>query len=229
MSETTFHLMDAATGRFLRQYGNADHSMTRLSVEGDGPAYTTADITDIHRLMRHRDSQRTPFGLPDLRGIEDEFYCVAAVKRYGSVVPGGDVVLLSTDLVRVELEELRTPRIIPSRTFSTTPSIVLRTYLPTDILSRIADFQPEFLVVNGIDEPIVPGEFVLSETYVGAKIGAVLHSTPLPESWPLAATKEEDGLILLFVDYASKKESYRVSELDVGVRPSNNASRPRTL
>ncbi|MCV9963836.1 hypothetical protein OIU34_18320 [Pararhizobium sp. BT-229] len=228
MSETTFHLMDAATGRFLRQYGGSMHTRAYLSPDGDGPAYSTSDIADIHRLMRLGENDRTPYGLPAIDHVEDEFYCVAAVKRYGSVVPGGDDVLLSTDLVKVELEELRTPRVVRSRKFSETPRIVLKRYVPEDILSRIDAMDPEFLVLNGEKEPIAAGEFVLAENYAGARIGEVLHSMPLPESWPLSPGNEEDGLALVLVDYASKTNSYSVSDLPVVERPTNGASRPRT-
>jgi hypothetical protein len=229
MSETTFHLMDAATGRFLRQYGGSDHSRAYLSIDGDGPAYSTSEIVDIHRLMRLQEDDRTPYGLPIIDHVEDEFYCVAAVKRYGSVVPGGDQVLLSTDLMKVELEDLRTPRIIPSRKFSETARILLKRYVPADILARIDDMTPEFLVVNGNEEPFVPGEFVLAEEWSRAKVGEVLHATTLPEDWPLSASNEEDGLVLILVDYASKTNSYSVTELALEERmTAQNAPRQRT-
>lgn len=226
MTETTFHLMDAATGRFLRQYGNPDQSTAFLSVEGEGPAYATDDVTDIHMLMRLGERDRTPFGLPSINHIEDEFYPVAAVKRYGSVVSGGDRVLLSTDLFKVELEDLRTPRLVRSRSFSDTPRNVLKSYLPTEILSRLDGMEPEFLVLNGDKEPVAPGEFVLAQAYVGAKIGEVLHAVPLPDSWPLDPRQEPEGLVLVLVDYASKTNSYRVRELSVIERPANTQSRP---
>jgi hypothetical protein len=226
MTETTFHLMDAATGRFLRLYGNSDRSTDYLSVDGDGPTYSTEDVADIHRLMRLGEGNRSPFGLPSIKHVEDEFYPVAAVKRYGSVVPGGDRVLLSTDLVRVELEDLRTPRLVRSRNFSGTPRNLLKSYIPADVLSRIDSMEPEFLVLNGEKEPITPGEFVLAETYVGAKIGQVVHAVPLPETWPLEPRQEPDGLVLVLVDYASKSNSYSVSDLSVVERPANTASRP---
>ncbi|MCS4089909.1 peptidase E [Rhizobium sp. BK176] len=159
MTETTFHLMDAATGRFLRQYGNPDESRTFLAVDGDGPAFATADIADIHRLMRLGEGDRTPYGLPSIDRVKDEFFPVAAVKRYGAVVQGGDSVLLSTDLVRVELENLRTPRIVRSRDFSGTPRNLLKSYIPADLLSRLDGMDPEFLVFNGDNETIAPGEF----------------------------------------------------------------------
>jgi hypothetical protein len=226
MTETTFHLMDAATGRFLRQYGNPDRSTDFLSVDGDGPAYSTDDVTDIHRLMRLGGGDRSPFGLPKIDHIEDEFYPVAAVKRYGTVVAGGDSVLLSTDLLRVELEGLRTPRLVRSRGFSGTPRNVLKSYIPAEILSKVDGMEPELLVLKGENEPITPGEFMMTETYVGAKIGEVIHAVPLPENWPLDPRQEPDGLVLALVDYASKTDSYRVSDLSVVERAANTQSRP---
>jgi hypothetical protein len=142
------------------------------------------------------------------------------------VVPGGDSVLLSTDLVRVELEDLRTPRLVHSRGFSITPRNVLKSYIPSDILSKVDGMEPEFLVLNVDKEPITRGEFVLSQTYVGAKIGEVLHAVPLPETWPLGPRQEPEGLVLVLVDYASKTNSYRISDLSVVERPANTASRP---
>ncbi|MDW9478702.1 hypothetical protein GOB57_08295 [Sinorhizobium meliloti] len=230
MPETTFHLMDAATGRFLRQYGGSDHTRAYLSVDGDGPAYSTPEIVDIHRLMRLEQGDRTPYGLPVISHVEDEFYCVAAVKRYGSVVPGGDTVLLSTDLVKVELETLRTTRIVPSRNFAETPRILLKSYLPGDVLARIGDMKPEFLVINGNEETLATGEFVLAEEWSVARIGEVVHSIPLPESWPLAPTKDEDGLLLILVDFAPKEKSYRMAEITLEEHAASTVSpRPRTL
>lgn len=229
MSETTFHLMDAATGRFLRQYGDSQHARAYLSVDGDGPAYSTTEIADIHRLMRIEEGVRSPYDLPAIDHVDDEFYCVAAVKRYGSVVPGGDQVLLSTDLMQVELEDLRTPRVVPSRKFAETARILLKRYIPEDILAGIDTMKPEFLVVNGNKEPISTGEFVLTENWSAARIGEVVNVTPLPEDWPLAPSNEEDGLVLLLVDYASRTSSYRVAELalDEQHTPSNTPP-PRT-
>lgn len=228
MSETTFHLMDAATGRFLRQYGDPMYSRTYISVDGDGPAYSTTEIADIHRLMRLEEGVRSPHDLPAVDHVEDEFYCVAAVKRYGSVVPGGDQVLLSTDLMKVDLEDLRTPRIVPSRKYSETARILLKRYIPESILAGIDTMKPEFLVVNGTTEPISAGEFVLTEDWSATRIGEVVNVTPLPEDWPLAPSNEEEGLVLLLVDYASKASSYRVSELSLQEQatPSNT---PRPL
>ena len=227
MSETTFHLMDAATGRFLRKYGGSN-ARAYLSVDGDGPAYSTTEIVDIHRLMRLEEGVRSPYDLPAIDHVEDEFYCVAAVKRYGSVVSGGDQVLLSTDLMKVELEDLRTPRVVPSRKFSETARILLKRYIPESILAGIDTMKPEFLVVNG-NEPISTGEFVLTEDWSAARIGEVVHVTPLPEDWPLAPSNEEVGLVLLLVDYASKASSYRAAELSLGEQATpSNAPRPRT-
>ncbi len=229
MSETTFHLMDAATGRFLRQYGDPMHSRAHLSVDGDGPAYSTTEIVDIHRLMRLEEGVRSPYDLPAIHHIEDDFYCVAAVKRYGSVVPGGDQVLLSTDLMKVELEDLRKPRVVPSRKFDKTAPLLLKRYVPEHILSRIGTMEPEFLVVNGNKEPVAAGEFVLTEDWSTPKIGEVVNVIPLPEDWPLAPSNEEDGLVLVLVDYGSKASSYRVVELtlDEQATPSGTP-RPRT-
>jgi hypothetical protein len=204
------------------------HTSDYLSIEGDGPAYSTTDIVDIHRLMRVGEHDRSPYDLPRLDRVEDEFYCVAAVKKYGSVVPGGDAVLLSTDIVKVELGEIRTPKVVQSRKFSEMPRILLRRYVPEDILSRIETMDPEFIVTKGETEQVNPGEFVLSENYVGARLGEVLHSVPLPDNWPLSALTDDSGLALVLVDYASTANSYSVHDLVITERPTNGVSRPRT-
>jgi hypothetical protein len=229
MSEINFHLMDAATGRFLRRYGDRRVSREYLAVDGDGPAYTTADIADIHRLVRLAPDDRTPFGLPVMSDIEDEFFCVAAVRTYGSVVPGGDTVLLSTDLMKVELEDLKTPPFIRSRDFKSTPAILRKRYASAAILDRISSnpaMKPEFVVFDGSQYPVGVGEFIMSQDMYGAQIGEVLGVTPLPDSWPLEASRAADGLMLAIVDYASSAGSYRVCELSLEERPVPRGTRP---
>lgn len=209
--------MDAATGKFIRMYGNPMRDTACLTLDSDDPVYSTHDISDIHRIMRLGSTTHKPFDLPAIDQLEDEFYCVAVVKRYGSMLPGGDPVLLSTALMKVDLHDIKTPRAVPSRKFSETPQIILKRCLPADVLARLEGMSPEFIVVNTSVDPIDAGDFVLpgERSLDRVHIGEVVHAQPLPESWPLSAKNEADGLALLFVDYASKKNSYSLSELSL--------------
>ena len=217
MTEIAFHFVDEATGRFLRLRGNSASSRYFLSLDERLPVYSTNDIAEVHGIVRETadpsPAGRAPFGIPKLDEIDGAIYPVTAVKRYGAIVPGGDPVLLSTDLMKVELSEVVTCQSVPSRDFEHTPHVMLKRYLPEEVLEKLDAMTPEFLVLRS-SEPLEPGAFVLTENWRGAKVGEIAHVTPVPDSWPLSSTVDTADLQLVLVDYSANNPSYSLTEID---------------
>lgn len=217
MADNRFRLVDASTGAFLRVSGANHASYGYLDLDGDAPIYETDDIVDIHRLAMEAASPsplgRRPDGLPSLRYIEGEFFPVTVKRNLGAIVPGGEHVDVSTTLLRVHLEDIKAVETVRSRDFKSTPRIILKNYLPPDVISRLDAMSPEFLVVRG-SEAHQAGDFILSKGVFGAKVGEIVHIRPLPDNWPMKAEIDTSGLCLALVDYASNTPSYSLSEIE---------------
>lgn len=232
MSDTTFHLVEATTGKFVRVHGSpGGFGDYYLSLDENDPVFATNDIVDIHRLMKIAESEggpirRMPYGIPSVDDIEGEFYPVTVAKTYGTIVPGGDPILLSNELKRVELVDTKEPKTVHSRRFDETPRAVLKVYLPSAIVESLEGMEPEFIVVDRRAGSVSVGDFVLSGTSGfggGPKLGEILHVQPLPDSWPLPRETDESCLDLVFLNNASASASYTLEDLplaqDAGPSP----------
>jgi hypothetical protein len=212
---TTYHLLDTASGEFLRISENAS-SRDFLTSERSYPVYVHESVARAVAVVRNLGNERAPWHIPDGSDLEcpEGVKVVAKVDDYAAPKAGASPILISTTMHEVDIAGIALVKPLRTRPYAETPARILKHYLPSDVIETAAVGNPEFYAVEVEEgQALEPGGLLAVSNGSEDTLARILHVQPMPEEFPVDRRHGRAETVLVFADRRGADRALGLAEL----------------